>query len=82
MTDAARMTVALIAAGGRAQAVRPLLEVLPFPTGGISRGEYSIRIRKTAWFVGHHSGATAPGPNWPPRPAVPGQRHATAEGTR
>ncbi|MEV6102644.1 hypothetical protein [Nocardia sp. NPDC051981] len=43
MTEAARMTVALRTAGSAA-AARPVLRVLPFPTGQISRGEYGRRV--------------------------------------
>lgn len=45
MTEAARMTVALNAVGSNAAAVRPVLRALPFPTGGITRGEYARRVR-------------------------------------
>lgn len=85
MTDAARTTVAVIAASGRTQAVRPLLKALPFPTGDITRAEYALRIRKTAWALGHPSETTTPDPNWAPGPVVPhipGQRYAMAGGTR
>ncbi|MFC9429279.1 hypothetical protein [Streptomyces sp. NPDC056987] len=50
MTEAARMTVALRIAG-TAAAARPLLALLPWPTAGITRGEYALRLRKTAWAV-------------------------------
>ncbi|MFF4661971.1 hypothetical protein [Streptomyces sp. NPDC001282] len=43
MTEAARMTVALSAAGS-APAARPVLRALPFPKGQISRGEYGRRV--------------------------------------
>ncbi|MEU2134428.1 hypothetical protein ABZ587_40150, partial [Streptomyces sp. NPDC018352] len=42
MTEAARMTVTLRTAGSAA-AARPLLSRLPFPSGGVSRGEYGQR---------------------------------------
>lgn len=58
MTDAARMTVALRTAGSAA-AVRPVLRALPFPAGGITRGEYALRVRKTAWANGASSGVVA-----------------------
>lgn len=48
MTEAARMTVALRIARTASDA-RPLLRRLPFPTGGITRGEYALRLRRTAW---------------------------------
>ncbi|MFE2941011.1 hypothetical protein ACFXKG_18400 [Streptomyces sp. NPDC059255] len=48
MTEAARLTIALRIAGTGA-AARPLLAVLPWPTAGITRGEYALRLRKTAW---------------------------------
>lgn len=77
MTNAARMTVALIAADGRAQAARPLLKALSFPTSGITRGEYALRVRKTAWAHSRHDAPTTPAPSW-----APGRRYATAGGTR
>ncbi|TXS78673.1 hypothetical protein [Streptomyces sp. sk2.1] len=43
MTDAARMTVALRTVGSAA-AARPVLRALPFPSGGVTRGEYGQRI--------------------------------------
>ncbi|MFJ2882420.1 hypothetical protein ACIQGT_14135 [Streptomyces sp. NPDC093108] len=43
MTEAARMTVALRTARA-ASVARPLLGRLPFPTGGITRGEYGQRV--------------------------------------
>ncbi|MFD4855127.1 hypothetical protein [Streptomyces atratus] len=52
MTEAARMTVALNTVGNNAAAVRPILRALPFPAGGITRGEYALRVRKTAWANG------------------------------
>ncbi|MGW2258992.1 hypothetical protein ACWCXE_14300 [Streptomyces sp. NPDC001780] len=55
MTEAARMTVALRIAG-TAPAAQPLLRVLPFPSRGITRGEYALRIRKTAWAADAHAG--------------------------
>lgn len=57
MTDAARITVALVAVDGAAPAVRPVLRVLPFPTGGITRGEYALRARKVAWSLGWNEAA-------------------------
>ncbi|MFI5755646.1 hypothetical protein [Streptomyces sp. NPDC051569] len=48
MTEAARLTVTLGIAGS-AVAARPLLRILPFPTGSITRGEYALRLRKAAW---------------------------------
>lgn len=68
MTDAALMTVALVAVDGSAQAVRPLLRVLPFAAGDITRGEYALHIHKTAWALGHTS--------------TPSPRFALAGGTR
>lgn len=43
MTEAARMTVALRTAGSAA-AARPVLRVLPFPAGRMTRGEYGQRV--------------------------------------
>ncbi|MEE1774469.1 hypothetical protein PUR34_41440 [Streptomyces sp. JV185] len=43
MTEAARMTLVLRTAGSAA-AARPVLRALPFPSGGVSRGEYGQRI--------------------------------------
>ncbi|MGW1840679.1 hypothetical protein [Streptomyces sp. NPDC002067] len=48
MTEAARMTVAL-GVTGTAAGAQPLLRRLPFPTGGITRGEYALRLRRSAW---------------------------------
>ncbi|MFF3730412.1 hypothetical protein ACFYXM_08865 [Streptomyces sp. NPDC002476] len=43
MTEVARMTVVLRTAGSAA-AARPVLHALPFPSGGVSRGEYGRRV--------------------------------------
>ncbi|MFJ2374980.1 hypothetical protein ACIOZL_19555 [Streptomyces sp. NPDC087769] len=43
MTEAARMTVALRTAGSAA-AARSILRRLPFPSGGVTRGEYGHRV--------------------------------------
>ncbi|MGW2260092.1 hypothetical protein ACWCXE_20080 [Streptomyces sp. NPDC001780] len=48
MTDGARLTVAFGIAGS-APAASPLLRMLPWPEPGITRGEYALRLRKTAW---------------------------------
>ncbi|MFJ8855120.1 hypothetical protein [Streptomyces sp. NPDC102437] len=45
MTEAARMTVVLRTAGSAA-AARPVLRFLPFPSGGVTRGEYGQRVLK------------------------------------
>ncbi|MFJ2115953.1 MULTISPECIES: hypothetical protein [unclassified Streptomyces] len=47
MTETARLTVALGIAK-TAPACRPLLRLLPFPTGG-TRGEYALRLRRITW---------------------------------
>lgn len=51
MTAAARMAVALKAAGS-ATAVQAVLRALPFPASGISRGEYALHARRIAWSLG------------------------------
>ncbi|MFF2964258.1 hypothetical protein ACFVT1_36445 [Streptomyces sp. NPDC057963] len=43
MTEAARMTVTLRTAGS-ADAARTILRRLPFPAGGVTRGEYGHRV--------------------------------------
>ncbi|MFF8716184.1 hypothetical protein ACF07T_32835 [Streptomyces sp. NPDC015184] len=43
MTEAARMTVTLRTVGS-ATAARPILRHLPFPSGGVTRGEYGQRV--------------------------------------
>ncbi|MFG2225364.1 hypothetical protein [Streptomyces sp. NPDC048644] len=52
MTDAARMTISLRVAR-TAPAARPLLRRLPFPAGGITRGEYALRLHRAAWGTGY-----------------------------
>ena len=47
MTDGARLSVAFIVTGG-AEASRPLLRVLPWPTDNITRGEYALRLHRIA----------------------------------
>lgn len=46
MTEAARMILALHTAGS-APASRPLLALMPWPTAGITRGEYGLLLRRT-----------------------------------
>ncbi|MEV8057164.1 hypothetical protein AB0P37_11695 [Streptomyces antimycoticus] len=47
MTEAARMTCALGTAR-TATAARPLLRVLPFPAGAVTRGAYAARLQEIA----------------------------------
>lgn len=47
MTEAARMTLALHTAGS-ATASRPLLQLMPWPTNGITRGEYALHLNRIA----------------------------------
>lgn len=50
MTEGARLTVAL-GITGSAPASRPVLAALPFPTRGVTRGEYALHVRKAAWAI-------------------------------
>ncbi|MEK8141758.1 hypothetical protein NKH18_01305 [Streptomyces sp. M10(2022)] len=78
MTDAARMTVALVTVDGAAQAVRPVLRVLPFPTGGISRGSTPSTPGRSP---GLSAGRRPPDDERDhPRSSVPPGRHAALPG--
>lgn len=47
MTDGARLSITFVVTGG-AEASRPLLRVLPWPTDNITRGEYALHLRRIA----------------------------------
>ncbi|MEW1719800.1 hypothetical protein [Streptomyces sp. NPDC093109] len=76
MTEAARMTVAL-GITGSAAASRPILRILPWPTGRITRGEYALRLRKAAWAAGC---SWSDDDNRPAIPRIPSPRPASHTG--